>query len=110
MPPNPAELVGSRRMREMIGTLGERFDLILFDSPPVLAVSDAGVLAAVVDGVLLVVGSGSVPRAALHRAKDAIQGVQGRIVGMVLNRFDAAAQGYPRRYYDRYERYYTKER
>jgi capsular exopolysaccharide synthesis family protein len=107
-PPNPAELVGSRRMREMIAMLAERFDLLLLDSPPVLAVSDAGALAAAVDGVLLVVGSGSVPRLALRRAKEAILGVQGRVVGTVLNRFDATAQGYPRRYYDRYERYYSK--
>jgi protein-tyrosine kinase len=106
-PPNPAELVGSRRMRDMLAQLGERFDVILLDSPPVLAVSDAGILAAAVDGVLLVVGSGSVPRMALRRAKEAIQAVQGKIVGAVLNRFDATAQGYPRRYYDRYDRYYT---
>jgi capsular exopolysaccharide synthesis family protein len=108
-PPNPAELLGSRRMRELIEALGERFDMVLFDSPPILAVSDASVLAPAVDGVLLVVGSGTVPRVALRRAKQSIEAVQGRIVGAVLNRFDANGQGYPRRYYDRYDRYYTKD-
>jgi len=107
-PPNPAELVGSRRMRELLDAASERFDMILLDSPPVLAVSDAGALVPMVDGVLLVVGSGQAARLALRRAKEAIQAVQGRIVGAVLNRFDASAQGYSRRYYDRYESYYTK--
>ena len=107
-PPNPAELVGSRRMRELLDAASERFDMILLDSPPVLAVSDAGALVPMVDGVLLVVGSGLAARLALRRAKEAIQAVQGRIVGAVLNRFDAVAQGYPRRYYDRYESYYSK--
>lgn len=107
-PPNPAELVGSRRMRDLLDAVGERFDLVLLDSPPVLAVSDGGALVPMVDGVLLVVGSGSAARLALRRAKEGIQAVQGRIVGAVLNRFDASAQGYPRRYYDRYESYYTK--
>jgi Mrp family chromosome partitioning ATPase len=82
--------------------------MILLDSPPVLAVSDAGALVPMVDGVLLVVGSGLAARVALRRAKEAVQAVQGRIVGAVLNRFDASAQGYSRRYYDRYESYYTK--
>jgi protein-tyrosine kinase len=107
-PPNPAELVGSRRMRELLDVASERFDMILLDSPPVLAVSDAGALVPMVDGVLLVVGSGLAARLALRRAKEAILAVQGRIVGAVLNRFDAGAQGYSRRYYDRYENYYTK--
>jgi capsular exopolysaccharide synthesis family protein len=107
-PPNPAELVGSRRMRDLLEAVAERFDFVLLDSPPVLAVSDGGAIVPMVDGVLFVVGSGAAARLALRRAKEAIQAVQGRIVGAVLNRFDASAQGYPRRYYDRYESYYTK--
>ena len=107
-PPNPAELVGSRRMRELLDAASERFDMVLLDSPPVLAVSDVGALVPMADGALLVVGSGVTARVALRRAKEAIQAVQGRIVGAVLNRFDASAQGYSRRYYDRYESYYTK--
>ena len=107
-PPNPAELVGSRRMRELLDAASERFDMVLLDSPPVLAVSDAGALVPMVDGVLLVVGSGLTARLALRRAKEAVEAVQGRIVGAVLNRFDASAQGYSRRDYDRYENYYTK--
>lgn len=107
-PPNPAELVGSRRMREFLDAVSERFDMVLLDSPPILAVSDVGALVPMADGALLVVGSGLAARLALRRAKEAIQAVQGRIVGAVLNRFNASAQGYSRRYYDRYESYYTK--
>src|SRR5262249_44811582 len=55
-PPNPSELLGSRRMNELLQTMSERFDMVILDTPPVLAVSDACVLVPAVDGVLLVVG------------------------------------------------------
>jgi capsular exopolysaccharide synthesis family protein len=108
MPPNPAELLASRRMRDFVGTLSERFDVIVFDSPPVLAVSDACTLAALADGVLLIVGSGATPQANLRRTKEQILAVQGRIIGAVVNRFDASASGYSKRYYDTYDGYYTR--
>jgi len=108
VPPNPAELLASRRMREFLEAAGERFDMVLLDSPPVLAVSDACALAPLVDGVLLVVGSGEAPQAALRRAKEHVEAVRGRILGAVINRFDASANGYSKRYYDGYEGYYTK--
>lgn len=107
-PPNPAELLASRRMRDFVGSVSERFDTIVFDSPPVLAVSDACMLAGVVDGVLLVVGSGNAPQATLRRAKEQLLAVRGRIIGAVVNRFDASANGYSKRYYDTYEGYYTR--
>jgi capsular exopolysaccharide synthesis family protein len=109
VPPNPAELLASRRMREFLESVGTQYDVVLVDSPPVLAVGDACSLASLVDGVLLVVGSGEVPRAALHRARDQVAAVHGRILGVVINRFDARADGYPNRYYDYYERYYGRE-
>jgi capsular exopolysaccharide synthesis family protein len=108
MPPNPAELLASRRMRDFVGAVSERFDTVVFDSPPVLAVSDACTLAGVVDGVLLVVGSGNAPQAALRRAKEQLLAVRGRIIGAVVNRFDAGANGYSKRYYDTYDSYYTR--
>jgi capsular exopolysaccharide synthesis family protein len=109
VPPNPAELLAARRMREFLDSVGTQYDVVLVDSPPVLAVGDACSLASLVDGVLLVVGSGEVPRAALHRAKDQLAAVHGRILGVVINRFDARADGYPNRYYDYYDRYYGRE-
>jgi capsular exopolysaccharide synthesis family protein len=109
VPPNPAELLASRRMRDFLEAASERHDIVLLDSPPVLAVSDACALAHMVDGVLLVVGSGTVARPALRRAKEQIEAVRGRIVAAVVNRFDASANGYSKRYYDTYDGYYTKE-
>lgn len=106
VPPNPAELLASRRMREFLEAAQERYDLVILDSPPVLAVSDVCAVAPLVDGVLLVVRSGGAPRAVLRRAKEQLDAVHARVVAAVLNRFDPAADGYSRRYYRRYDTYY----
>lgn len=108
IPPNPAELLASRRMHEFLDAVSERFDIVILDSPPALATSDACAIAPHVDGVLLVVDSGRTPHVALRRARERLEAVRGRIIGAVLNRFDAGAQGYSRRYYDTYDRYYTQ--
>lgn len=108
IPPNPAELLASRRMHEFLETVAERFDVVILDSPPVLATSDACALAPHVDGVLLVIHSGVTPEVALRRARERIEAVRGRLIGAVLNRFDAGAHGYSRRYYDTYDKYYTQ--
>jgi capsular exopolysaccharide synthesis family protein len=103
IPPNPAELLASRRMREFLDLAAERHDLVLLDSPPVLAVTDACALASLMDGVVFVVGSGKVPRAAMRRAKEQIEAAQGKILGAVVNQFDSrAAEGYSRTYYQQY--------
>jgi capsular exopolysaccharide synthesis family protein len=106
IPPNPAELLGSRRMQELLEVVRARFDLVLLDSPPILAVSDACALAPLVDGILLVVRSGRLPGSELRRASEQIDAVHGRILGAILNDFEPRANGYSRRYYDRYESYY----
>lgn len=85
LPPNPSELLGSRRMEEIIATLGERADLVLFDAPPVIAVTDAAVLASKVDGVLLVINAGTTKRDHAQRAKALLEKVNARLVGAVLN-------------------------
>ena len=108
LPPNPAELLASRRMQEFLGAVSERFDMVLLDSPPVLAVTDACAVAAMTDGVIFVVGSGKIPQAAVRRAKEQIEAAQGKVLGAVVNQFDArASQGYSRAYY---QRYYGKEK
>lgn len=108
IPPNPAELLASRRMQAFLVTVAERFDVVILDSPPVLATSDACALAPHVDGVLLIVDSGRTPQMLLTRAKERIEAVRGRVIGAVLNRFDAGANGYSRRYYNTYDKYYTQ--
>lgn len=84
LPPNPAELVGSGRMGRLLEHLAERFDVVLVDSPPVLAVTDACVLAPKVDGALMVVRSGKVEREKAVRAKEALTAVKANLLGVVL--------------------------
>jgi tyrosine-protein kinase Etk/Wzc len=87
-PPNPAELLGSKRMQEFVKQMTARYDLVLFDSPPLLAVTDAAVLSTVVDGAILVVSAGLTRAAAIHRAKEFLTTVGGKLLGCVLNNFD----------------------
>lgn len=96
LPPNPAELLGSHRMKETTTILLEQADMLLFDAPPVLAVTDALVLAVQTDGVLLVVKAGSTRREHVQRAKERLERVNARIVGAVLNNAptDSMLQGY----------------
>lgn len=85
LPPNPAELMGSQKMDAVIAALRERADMVLFDAPPVLAVTDAAVLASKVDGVLLVVEAGHTRREQAQRAKTVLEKAHVRLVGAVLN-------------------------
>ncbi len=85
LPPNPSELVGSRRMAEIIAMLSEQADIVLFDAPPVIAVTDAAVLASRVDGVLLVVKAGGTKRDQARKAKALLDKVNAHLVGAVLN-------------------------
>ncbi len=84
LPPNPAELLGAPRMLEVIEVLKARADIILFDAPPVIAVTDASVLGTRVDGALLVVDSGHTRREHARRAKQQLEKLNIRIVGAVL--------------------------
>lgn len=85
LPPNPSELLGSQRMREAIERLKEHADYVLFDSPPVVAVTDAAVLATRMDGVLLVVRAGVTRRELARRAKAHLEQVNAPLIGVVLN-------------------------
>ena len=95
-PPNPAELLGSRRMQETIAALLKQADVLLFDAPPVLAVTDALVLVVQTDGALLVVKAGGTRREHVQRAKERLERVNARIVGAVLSNAptDSMLQGY----------------
>ena len=95
-------------MREFLDEAQVGYDLVLLDSPPVLAVSDVSALAPLADGVIMVVGSGMRPTTVLRRAKAQLESVSAHVLAAVLNRFDPRASGYSRRYYDRYESYYPQ--
>jgi capsular exopolysaccharide synthesis family protein len=85
LPPDPPELVGSARMRALLEKLGETFDVIVLDTPPVLPVADSAILASLADGVLLVVRAGQTDRRAAQLAVQQLQDVDARILGAVLN-------------------------
>jgi succinoglycan biosynthesis transport protein ExoP len=99
IPPNPAELLGSANMREIVQALRSCYDWVLIDTPPVLAMADTPVLCSLVDGVVLVVSAEQSPRPAVERSVDQIRGVGGKITGVVLNRVDLRRNSY---YYGQY--------
>ena len=84
LPPNPADLLGSQRMDAVIKQLKGEADVVLFDAPPVIAVTDATLLATKLDGVLLVFRAGGTRRDHAERAKELLERVNARLVGAVL--------------------------
>jgi len=85
LPPNPADILGSQKMEQVIATLKEHADVVLFTAPPVIAVTDAAVLGTKVDGVLIVVNAGRTHREHVQQAKEILERVHARIYGAVLN-------------------------
>ena len=98
-PPNPSELLGSRRLRGLLDELAKNADVVVIDSPPVLPVTDAAVLAQDVDGVLLVVDAGETKRETVQRAVESLRQVGAYLIGVVLNRVSTRRSGY---YYQEY--------
>jgi capsular exopolysaccharide synthesis family protein len=93
LPPRPADILGSRRMDAVIARLRAVADIVLFDTPPVVAVTDAAVLATRVDGVLLVFQAGKTSRERARQAREILEKVKANIVGVVLNNAQVE-QGY----------------
>ncbi|WP_246120374.1 CpsD/CapB family tyrosine-protein kinase [Cohnella terricola] len=85
-PPNPAEMLSSNRMSQLLTELKEQFDIVIVDSPPVLAVTDAQVLATKCDGVLIVLRSGKVKRKMAQKVIERLQYVNANIMGVLLNK------------------------
>ena len=94
IPPNPADLLSSRRLTELVADLRSRFKFVVIDSPPIMAATDAVILSVLVDGVLLVVRSGETPKEAFTRTRDLLAGVKCRVLGVVLNAVDASSPDY----------------
>jgi capsular exopolysaccharide synthesis family protein len=109
IPPNPAELLGSKRFKDFQFSLRQHFDWIIIDSPPVMAVTDPSILAHAADGVIFVVGSEMTARSVALSAIDQLESSNAHIVGAILNRVDIQRNSY---YYSQYYRreyvdYYT---
>ena len=88
IPPNPSELLGTKRMAELLEALKGQFDYVIVDAPPAVAVTDASVLASKVDGICLVLDSGEVRLEMAQKAKDLLTKANGHIVGVILNRVE----------------------
>jgi capsular exopolysaccharide synthesis family protein len=88
IPPNPSELLGSAKMQELINYLKTQADYVIIDAPPVIAVTDASVLASKVDGITLIINSGSVRPEMAQKAKDLLVKANGHLLGVILNRVE----------------------
>ncbi len=111
-PPNPAELMSSRKMQETLQIMREKYDCVIIDSPPVMPVSDARLLSTMVDGVVLVVNGQTTPREIVRGTRARLEQVGAKILGVVLNRVDVHRSGYGYYYYgygyySGYSGYYT---
>ncbi|HEY3359217.1 MAG TPA: polysaccharide biosynthesis tyrosine autokinase [Polyangia bacterium] len=105
LPPNPAELLHTERFGALMQQMQQRYDRVIFDSPPVIAVTDAAVLGARVDGVVMVVKAGQTAREGLRRSVRVLADVSARVLGTVLNDLDVNNRAYGQYYYYYYRRY-----
>ena len=111
-PPNPAELLASTNMKDVLAELREQYDHIVVDTPPTLSVTDAVVMSTRADAVVLVIRSGQTTKQALRRARDLLMGVNARVCGVLLNAVDLRSPEYY--YYYEYQgkygqRYYRED-
>ncbi len=104
LPPDPTELLGSKRLSFLISYLKKRFDVLVFDSPPILPASDALVLSPQLDGVLLLVKAGKVNREMAKKAVEQLRIAKANLIGVVLNQVDFKREGY----YSYYAKYYDE--
>lgn len=105
IPPNPAELLSSKRMKAFIEEIKENFDMVILDSPPVISVADSAIIASRVDGTIFVSRSGFIPRHLCLQARSALDSINAKVVGCVLNGVQNEHQPY---YYYRYYRHYGR--
>lgn len=103
LPPNPAELLGSARMKQVIETLSANFDYIVVDSPPVSSFADSLILSSLVEGVIIVVKGGTTPREMAQRTRAHLQSVGAKLLGVVINQIKLQPHDY---YY--YSTYYSR--
>ena len=94
IPPNPSELLGSKKMAHLIEALAKAFDIVIYDAPPVLSVTDAQILSTKVDGTVLVVREKKVEKEAVRQAVHLLKHVNGRIIGTIVNDVHGDAEGY----------------
>jgi len=109
IPPVSSELLASSRMSFLVSYLKKKFDMLIIDSSPVMATSDSLILAAQMDGVLLINRSGMINRKMVLKTVEQVQNAQATIMGIVLNRVDIKKEGYYKYYHKYYSKYYGKQ-
>ncbi|HHU64131.1 MAG TPA: CpsD/CapB family tyrosine-protein kinase [Clostridiales bacterium] len=102
-PPNPSELLGSRKMKALLEKMKEEFDMVLIDAPPVLPVADASVLGTIVDGTIMLINYGQVDFDLAVRAKEQLEKVNARIMGVIINNIPSKEDSYYYYYYSYYD-------
>jgi polysaccharide biosynthesis transport protein len=110
-PPNPAELLASANMRDVLAQLREEYDHVVVDTPPSLSVTDAVVLSPRADAVILVIRSGQTTKQALRRSRDVLASVGAKVIGVLLNAVDLTSPDYYYyyEYQGKYARYYQED-
>lgn len=103
IPPNPSELIASNRMKELVANLRQQYDVVIIDAPPVGVVTDSAILSTIVDGTLLVVASGKTEIDGAKRAKQLLENVNARILGVVMTMIPVTKKGYYGYQYYSYE-------
>ena len=106
LPPNPSELLGSDRMSKLVDKLEHEWDMVLFDSPPIVAVTDASMISGEIDAVAIVVKAGQTEKSAVDRALDTISNVKAPMIGVILNGASQQSLGGKYSYYYSYYNYY----
>lgn len=106
IPPNPSELLSSSVIKDFIGILNEKFDIIIWDSPPLLTVSDSIILSNILDGTILVVWAGRTTYEGALRSLKSMHDIKSHVLGIVINAFDAKKGDY---YYHKYYKYYSSD-
>lgn len=94
IPPNPSELLASKRMTQLMKEFEELFDLIIFDMPPIVAVTDAQVMASKVDGTIFVINKGGADKEMVKKSKELLDMVKANVIGAIFNRVELSGDNY----------------
>lgn len=106
LPPNPAELLGSQRMKDFIKTVRDDFDMVIFDTPPIGLVTDSAIISTIVDGTIIVITVGETEIELAQHSVDLLKKVNANIIGVVLNKIPVKNNRYYGYSYLQYEDYY----
>ena len=99
IPPNPSELLGTTKMKDILEELKNTFDIILIDTPPILSVTDAQILSSLAQGTIIITAYGKLEKKLLLNAKEDIEKVGGKILGVVINKIPDKSKGHYSNYY-----------